>query len=161
MKKLMVKILALMVAVSTIFCFVGCEKEEFYELSCGITIMLEGGFKEVQVENTTCALESQNVLFTALKEPYTNFGESVNVNTFSTYDYANAIISANGFVGAQPQNGSSGVTYFEFVQDGYYNYITCHKSGSDYWCCRFMCVEANKDNYAEKFANWSSTILFM
>lgn len=152
-------------AVLMIFTFAGCSSApKSYESDAGLSITLPNNFHEKEFMGITCYLQSQNSLFTAIKEPFSLLS-SVGINQNSTLEeYANVVLSQN--VLSSEISSKDGLTYFTYTRSPesidtmtFYYFAVVLKGSDSFWLCQFACLTSKQAEYQQTFFDWAKTIV--
>ncbi|MFA6866862.1 MAG: hypothetical protein WCR54_05025 [Clostridia bacterium] len=153
-------------------CLSGCdllggkdtEKEQKTYTSNGLSITMEDGFYEKELLSATYYLESQDKIFVALKESFTDLS-SIDFKSESTvYDYAELVANTNKLDAVIKLSESEKYAYFNYTKNveekDFYYLATCHKANDGFWLVQFACDTKNTDEFNEKFHSWAETVIF-
>lgn len=161
MKKLAIATMVLFL----VFSLMGCQTEKEKEFSgTGVTITLNDTFIEKEVIQAPLYLESQNYIFTGLRES-------------TSLLQANAIYDLEGYIKAVLKNNNHGDKTYEPVKDDkdnvlyYYAYYTARvedmdfgymvlvmKGSNHYYTMNFGCLEKKLETSKDQFFTWAKSI---
>lgn len=148
--------------IGTLLC--GCtmkEKESTYT-SHGLSVTMNEGFIEKSIVSQTVYFESNEAVFSALKEEF-NLLESVNLGSNTTLkEYGEAIIKNNN--SDYELKEEDGLTYFEYEKTvsgkDFYYLASVYKTDDAFWLINFACETSNKNKYQQLFKRWAKSIKF-
>lgn len=151
-----------------LFLVAGCSLTSLFKESTktytvnGISVTMNDSFYEKDLVSQTAYLESQNAIFTALKEEFTEL-EAVGITKDSTLkDYAEAVKAANSFTGNIIEK--DGLVYFTYEKDisgkSFFYLATVYKTDDAFWLVNFACESKNKEEFEPKFIEWAKTVEF-
>lgn len=160
----MVKKIVFLLCVFMSFVLVGCgseNKEQTYK-SNGVQVTMNEGFTEKSLASTTVNLESDEALFSALKETFDSLS-AVGIDQNSTVeDYAKAVL-ANNQVDYEIQTKDD-LTYFTYENEAngktFFYLSSLYKADDAFWLINFACDKNNRDKYEILFLKWASTVKF-
>lgn len=143
----------------------GCaflEDEKTYEVN-GIKITMANDMVEKDLVSQTAYLEGDEVIFTALKESFTDLSQ-VGITEESTLkDYANLILTGNK-LDSKVIEDANNVTYFTYEKEisgkDFYYLASVYKANDAFWLVNFACEKKNVNEYKDKFLKWASTVEF-
>ena len=143
----------------------GCSFKSLFESSKtytikGISVTMKEDFHEKESRAFTAYLESEDVIFTALKEEFTDL-KVLGIDKNSTLtDYAKAVQSANSIDSNIVEN--DGLVYFTYEKDvngkTYYYLTSVYISDDSFWSVNFTCDKENKTEFESKFIKWAKTV---
>lgn len=139
----------------------GCASDPRNFSEGDLTITLTKEFQESSRTGFDIYLESDDVLFSAVKEYASDF-EYSGYEITSLKDYSLEIIDLNGASSNSLQQRND---YYYFVNTGTsaganYTYVHCMFEGrGTYWVCEFVCKTKNYDHYKDKIFRWADSIV--
>ena len=130
-----------------LFLVAGCSLSSLFKESTkkytvnGISVTMNDSFYEKDLVSQTAYLESQEAIFTALKEEFTEL-EAAGINKDATLkDYAEAVKNANSFTGDIIEK--DGLVYFTYEKDvsgkSFFYLATVYKTDDAFWLINFAC----------------------
>ncbi len=151
-----------------LFVVTGCSLSSLFKESTkkytvnGISVTMNDSFYEKDLVSQTAYLESQDAIFSALKEDFTEL-EVVGITKDSTLtDYAEAVKTANSFTGNIIEK--DGLVYFTYEKDvsgkSFFYLASVYKADDAFWLVNFACESKNKDEFEPKFIEWAKTVEF-
>lgn len=126
-----------------------------------LTITLTKEFTEAPLSMFDIYLESDDVLFSAVKEYASDF-EYLGYEIASLKDYSLEIVELNE---ASPSALKTRNNYYYFINTGIsagasYTYVHCMFEGTgSYWVCEFVCKTKNYDHLEDKIFQWADSIV--
>lgn len=144
----------------------GCaflEDEKTYEVN-GIKITMANDMVEKDLVSQTAYLEGDEVIFTALKESFTDLSQVGITEESALKDYANLILTGNKLDSKVIEDDTNNVTYFTYEKEisgkDFYYLASVYKANDAFWLVNFACEKKNADEYKDKFLKWASTVEF-
>lgn len=145
--------------------FVGCgvadiEDLMLYEHPVGVSLRMEEGFTETEVEGLLACYEGPNANVRIEEEAFATL-EALGYSITTEEDYAQLILDAyqlNGIVETD-EYGNVYIAYTEEIQGTTVAYYAFFDKGEySFWTTTFMCLEAQAQRYLDDFHLWASTI---
>lgn len=157
-KKLLAALLSLALAIAT---FCGCGELTLYESATGISLYMDKGFTEMEMEGTTTYFDKGYLGLNCLEETF-ELLETVGYGSETTVEeYAQLIVDVYGLEG-EVETDDYGNTYTLYVQEiegvSYSYYAFFDKGSTSFWTSTFLCATENADLYEDDFKEWASTI---
>jgi hypothetical protein len=162
MRKIFNTTIFILMTALIIFNFSACSSQntKVYECEAGLSITLPDGFIEKDLMMATYYLQSENALFLAIKESFSDLAiVSINGNSTLT-DYAEVVIYQNAL--DTSIHSEESIVYFTYSKNvsgkTFFYFATVEKGSDSFWLCQFACLNSEKDNYQQTFIDWSKTI---
>jgi hypothetical protein len=136
--------------------------KEFSDI--GVTITLNDTFIEKDVIQAPLYLESQEYIFTGLRESYSSL---VPYSIINLEDYIEAVLTNNGHGNTSYEamtDDDDNVLYLyayyhATVEDMDFGYMLIVMQGSEhFYTMNFGCLEDNLDDSKDQFMDWAETI---
>lgn len=157
------KKLSLLVLLLSLFMLLACgcasDPKNFSEED--LTITLTKSFESSHHQGFDIYLESDDVIFSAVRESATDL-EYAGYEITSLNDYSIEIAELNG-CSQSTLNKRNDYYYFttsNITSDANYTYVHCMFAGKDaYWICEFVCKTKNYDRFKDKIFKWADSIV--
>lgn len=162
-KSFTLKITLLGLILLTLLSVIACgPKSKEFNSPAGLKITLTTKFYEKEIVGQTLYLESQNAIFCALKESFTDLSVLNITSENSIEDYAEVVKNTN-HLSAELKTDENNLTYMDYektVTGRNFFYRAYFFKGTDaFWLCQFACLETNKDSETSNFVEWANTIV--
>lgn len=153
------RLLAVLFILLLLLCGCSSDPKNFYQEELTITLTKE--FEESSMTGFNIYLESDDVLFSAVKE-YASDLEYSGYEINSLNDYSLEILELNS---VSKDSLIKRNNYYYFVNSGTtagasYTYVHCMFEGSgSYWVCEFVCKTKNYSYLKDKIFQWADSIV--
>lgn len=154
-----------LVVILIVSAFTGCggvdiENLTLYEHPVGVSLQMEAGFSETEVEGILACYEGPNANVRIEEEAFATL-EALGYSIMTEEEYAQLILDAyqlNGSVETD-EYGNVYIVYTEEIQGATVAYYAFFDKGEySFWTTTFMCFESQAQRYADDFRLWASTI---
>ena len=162
MKKLLIVLLAVWMAVAMVSCAGKDPRDgEAKTFSVdGLSITLTDGFREKDVDGYNKGYDSAKMGVLVLKEA---FADIPGAESLTLDDYAEMVLENNQGKASEVKT-SDGLTYMEYVAESSgqeYGYlVVMYRSADAFWLVQFFSKSADFNEYRPSFINWAKTVTF-
>lgn len=161
----MKKIISLFLVLATLLTFAGCSIKDRKDkvFTCEeLSIVLNDGYVETQVEGYTACFDSSTVAVFVLKE---EFSLMAGFEDYTLEQYADLVLQANSI--RNPQRADTdGLTcmkysYFNTEKNQDYTYLaSLYKSDNAFWMVQFVCESEDYPEHEAYFIERAKTVKF-
>ena len=154
-----IKILSIVLLVLVICgCSLLKESEKTYTAN-GISITMKKGFYEKDYVSLTTYFESEDAIFTALKESFTDLEEAGLSANSTLNEYIQAVKEGNQLdTEIIEDDGLLYMTYEKEISNKDFFYLaTVYKTDDAFWLINFACESKNKNTLKPQFLKWAKT----
>lgn len=128
----------------------------------GISVTMDSGFYEKELVSQTVYLESQDAIFTALKEDFESLVGTTITSESTLKEYADVIKTGNNLTEDFIEKDGILYTTYEKEVSGkdFFYLVTVYKTNDAFWLINFASNAKDKAKFEPKFIEWAKTITF-